>query len=245
MQALCPKCNAIKKISRKQLKNKHRKVNCHECKHQYNARIALINDPRKHHRLDQEGVEELVIEPREVPPVASPIDTHTNNTAIELYAWQKEKKNIHPVYWLTGVVLSISLFIGQLYYFKGYLLSQNPQIRPLLTILNSWVNYPLPAYHKPHKYSTIGSSLTPSGKKHHRLKISLINHADFKQPPPFIFLTLYNLSGGVMSQRLFSPEQYLSKTDPINLVERSAILDIDFHIANTVKEIGGYSVMLK
>ncbi|NOR81724.1 MAG: DUF3426 domain-containing protein, partial [Methyloprofundus sp.] len=84
-----------------------------------------------------------------------------------------------------------------------------------------------------------------SGKDSYRLQISLINHADFSQPPPYLQLTLQNFYGGIFAQRIFSPQEYINKTATSEPIERSATLNINFLIAKPEQEVGGYAIELK
>lgn len=245
---LCPKCNHSQKISRRQLKKKRNKVTCSECKLQFNARTILS-------KQTPQIQEPETLEPKvQIPEIPTLIKVRTqaaketetiNEPDIETYAWQEIKTAYHPGQWLIGIILGLILLVYQVYYFKGYALSQNPQTRPWLSTISSYINYPIPDYRKPLKFTTIGSSLDHSDKGHYRLQVSLINHANFRQAPPYIQLTLQNLYGGVFAKRTFSPQEYLGKTKSAMSINSSATLDIDFLIVIPDQEIGGYSIELK
>ena len=247
MYTLCPNCNHSQKISRRQLK-KRSQLTCSKCKQQFIAYTTLSEMPP----IDQE-LETFVAEVK-IPETPTLLKVHDqaireaapiNQSIIEIFDWQKTTTAYRPERWLIGIILGLFLLAYQVYYFKGYSLSQNPQIRPWLTTLSSYINYPLPDYRKPLEFTTIGSSLERSDGDHYRLQVSFINHADFPQAPPYIQLTLQNLYGGVFAQRIFSPQQYLGKANIVAPIKNSATLDVDFLIATPEQDIGGYSIELR
>lgn len=259
MYAICPECQHSQQISRKRLKKNRGLLSCPKCQHQFNAHTTLSKKPHEAKVLKTAPVAEAQRAERQVPEMQIPeiaalIKTQQqtieeaetiNEAVIELYDWQKTKLAYRPDRWLLGVILGGFLLVYQVYYFNGYSLSQNSQVRPWLSILSSYTNIPLADYHKPLEFTTIGSSLEHTDKGYYRLQVSLINHADFPQPPPYLQLTLQNFYGGIFAQRVFSPKEYLGKTKTILPIKHSATLDIDFLIAAPAQGIGGYTLEFK
>ncbi len=252
MYTLCPNCNHSQQVSRKQLKKKQGQLSCTKCKQALNGYLTLSKKPPKAQIFeplisDSHKVKALVPE-AQIPKILGLKQVHdqiTETTQTEVYAWQKEKSAYRPSLWLLGVFLGLIIFTYQIYYFKGYSFSQSSQIRPWLNTFSSLTNTRLPDYRKPLEYTTVGSSLDPSGKGHYRLQVSLINHAGFSQPPPYLQLTLKNFYGGIIAQRIFTPQEFLGKSESIILLQSYAPLDIDFLFSMPEQEIGGYSIALK
>ena len=258
MYTHCPKCHHSLQISRKQLKKKQGQLTCSQCKQQFNAYLTLSKkapqvQSKETLAPETKKIQTLVPE-TQIPTIPAFKKAHnqtteeaeaTNEPVIEIYDWQKPKATYHPERWMIATILGLFLLVYQVYYFQGYLLSQNSQIRPWLSSLSSYTQIPLADYRKPLEFTTVGSSLEASDKDDYRLQVSLINHADFSQPPPYLQLTLQNFYGGVFSQRIFSPQEYLNKTTTAETIERSATFNIDFLIAKPEQEIGGYSIELK
>lgn len=252
MYTLCPKCGNSQQISRKKLKKKQGQLTCSTCKQPFNGYLTLSKKPHQLQSPEILAAESQVsatqVPETDIPKTPTPnealqiaAETETEHKPdIEVFAWQKDKSAYRADLWLMAVVLGIFVLMLQIYYFKAYSFSQNPQIRPWLNILGS-----LPDYRKPLEFTTVGSSLDQADQGHYRLQVSLINHADFAQPPPYLQLTLNNFYGGMFAQRVFSPQEYLGKKESIMPIKRSASLDINFLIAMPEQEIGGYSVELK
>ncbi|GAW85164.1 hypothetical protein bplSymb_SCF00402P005 [Bathymodiolus platifrons methanotrophic gill symbiont] len=144
LHILCPKCNHSLQISSKQLKRKRYNVTCSQCKLQFKAGTIINKQavPKTQEtRVPEEKFPEI--------PTLIKVRTQTskkpealNAPPVETYAWQTTKSTHHSARWLTGIILGIALFAYQVYYFKGYALSQSPQIRPWLHIISSKLNYP-------------------------------------------------------------------------------------------------------
>ena len=264
MYTLCPHCQHIQQISRKRLKKKHGRLSCPKCKQQFDAYLTLSKKPPQISVSEKQASDtqiptkpvaanvipeitallkvqsEVVVDPQVIEETGA-----ANEADIELFDWQKPKVAYRPDRWLFAVLLGFFLLLYQLYYFQAYSLSQDPKIRPLLRTLSTYGNIPLADYRKPLEFSTIGSSLEETEKGHYRLQLSLINHADFRQPPPYLQLTLQNFYGGIFAQRIFSPQEYLGQTKSVIAIEPLATLDIDFLIAQPEQDTGGYIIELK
>lgn len=163
---------------------------------------------------------------------------------IGTYAWQKTSAP-KTSYWVMGTFLALSLLLFQIVYFIGYPLTQSQQFRPWLAFISHKINYPLPAYRNLSEFTIIASALKPVSTHSFHLQISFINHADFAQHLPNIQLTLYNLYGGILNQRVFFPREYLGTEKTTALIKSSATSDIKFFIAIPEQNIGGYSIQLK
>ena len=216
MDTFCPKCKHPQKISNRQLKKKHQRISCTQCKYKFNPHASTG---------DQAPTEdELII--------------------VETYPWQKTSVP-HTRIWIAGSLLAIMLLIYQIVYFTGYPLAQNPRVRPWLSAISNKLNYPLPTYRNLAEFTTIGSAIHKTNANNYRVQISFINHADFTQRLPNIQISLHNLQGGQFAKRVFLPRDYLSKENTSELIASSATADIDFFISVPEQDIAGYSIELK
>jgi len=167
-----------------------------------------------------------------------------HDIAAQTFAWQKPLPKPSSKYrW--GSVLGIILLIAQVNYFLAYFLAQNPQIRPYLISASQLFKQTLPVYQNISDFTIIGSDLSPTKNKQYRVKISFINHADFAQHPPRLLLTLRNIQGGILTQRLFSSESYQDSTSPNSLIAPNELFTIDIPISVPKHQISGYSIELQ
>jgi len=219
MYAVCPKCQNSQEISAKQLQKKRGKVICSQCKNPFNPRTSLTDKPTQ-------------------------TITETEGSKVKPYAWQKSVNSCSKL-WLIGSLLAAFLLVYQVYYFKGYSLAQSAQIRPWLQTISAAINQPLPHYKNISEFTIIGSSFIAGEKGTYRMQVSFINHANFSQALPNLNLSLQNLYGGIIAQRIFTPRDYLSNSNTPTLIASNRSLDIDLLIAVSDKNIGGYQVALQ
>jgi len=121
MYALCPQCDTSQIITPKQLKKKQGRVICKACGHRFNALPSLNDKPHE----------------------------TASDEAKEIFSWQKQTRT-HTKRWGVASLFALLLLFYQIYYFKGYPVAQNPQIRP-------WINqlYTLPVYHNIAEYTWV------------------------------------------------------------------------------------------
>lgn len=164
--------------------------------------------------------------------------------AAQNFAWQKSPKS-HSKAYLWGSLLGFVLLIAQVNYFLGYSITQNPQIRPALVTISQLFKTSLPPYKNTADFTIIGSHFSATQNNQHQVQISFINHADFPQQPPLLLLTLRNLQGGVLAQRIFDKTTYRQGAALNSLIAPNEFVNINLLINTPNHSIGGYSIELK
>ena len=162
----------------------------------------------------------------------------------QAFAWQKPLAKSSQKY-IWGSVLGVVFLIAQVNYFLAYFLTQKPQVRPYLISASQLFKQTLPVYQNISDFTIIGSDLSNTKNKQYRVKISFINHANFPQQPPQLLLTLRNIQGGILSQRLFSSETYQNSAAANSLIAPNELFTIDIPISVPKHPISGYSIALK
>jgi len=164
--------------------------------------------------------------------------------AAQTFAWQKSPKS-HSKAYLCGSLLGFILLIAQVHYFLGYSITQNPHIRPTLVTINKLFKRSLPPYKNIADFTVVGSHFSAIQNNQHQVQISFINHADFPQPAPFLLLTLRNLQGGILAQRIFDKTTYRQGAALNSLIAPNEFVNINLLINTPNHSIGGYSIELK
>jgi len=175
-------------------------------------------------------------------------DTQDNldeyEVAKQTFAWQQAPKSNSKNY-LWGSLLGFILLIVQVNYFLGYSITQNPHIRPALVTASKLLNLPLPPYRNPADFTVIGSHFSAVKNNRHKIQISFINHATFPQQPPLLLLTLRNVQGGALAQRIFDKKTYLQREALNSLIAPDEFFTIELFINTPIQSIAGYSIELK
>jgi len=162
----------------------------------------------------------------------------------QTFAWQKVPKSNSKKY-LWGSLLGFILLIAQVNYFLGYSITQNPHLRPALVTITKLLKRSLPPYKNTADFTVIGSHFSAIQNNQHQVQISFINHAEFPQPAPLLLLTLRNLQGGVLAQRIFDKTTYRQGAALNSLIAPNEFVNINLLINTPNHSIGGYSIELK
>jgi len=141
-------------------------------------------------------------------------------------------------YWGLGSSFLLAILVFQLYFFEGYNLSQNIQIRPWLQkICTESTKCQLPEYKNLDEISILNGSFEPCNE-HYLFKATFINQSLFAQKQPSIKLTLLDFSGRSFSKRTFSSSEY--SDHPNDPLKSNQADEITLSIATPSSKIGGY-----
>ncbi|MDT4330965.1 DUF3426 domain-containing protein [Methylomonas sp. MED-D] len=113
-----------------------------------------------------------------------------------------------PSFWGYAALAMLVLLIGQMFYFEGAALSNRPSIRSILAAVCSAVHCQLPAYRNLKAMTFRQLNLQAGADRSYLLSGALSNHGLFPQAVPNLRLTLTDLSGNVIAERVFWAEQY-------------------------------------
>ncbi len=165
---------------------------------------------------------------------------NAQNQADNPLLWDMPESKGHKKYWQAGSLMTFLLLVGQIAYFEGDTLTQNPKTRKWLEKLCQSLHCQLPTYQNLHDFSALQGQLTPLPEGRISFKTAMSNQAPFTQSYPNLKLTLLDFAGNIFAQRIFQPEEYLSKDAATKLLA-DASAEINITIAEPTKPIGGYT----
>lgn len=145
--------------------------------------------------------------------------------------------------WRSGLVIASLLLAGQIIYFEGMPFSQNPAIRPKLEKLCRQFNCRLPAYKNPAEFAVLQGSLSALPDRSQLFRAVTRNKAAFAQPCPNLKLTLLDYAENPFAQRIFKPQEYLTKHQAASsaiLPDATAVINLN--IAAPKIKVGGYTI---
>jgi len=211
MYTRCPECRQQTRVNAEQLRQSHGMLHCKNCGVLFDA-LALISD---HAEED--------IEPPE-------------NTVLTAETEQPSKKT--TVFWSIGLVSGLLLLLGQVIYFEGNTLLQNPQLRPWLEKACLKLHCSLPAYRNLQQIRLLNTVIEAQNEHEITFNIVLSNQADFPQHYPALKLTLVDYLGRPFAERVFSVDNY---RPPSALMAANQTVEIKLTIISPSEKIGGYS----
>jgi len=212
MYTQCTECQQAQTISAEQLRTAHGQLYCEACSTTFDALESL-----------NEG--------------SIPTETITTDFP-ETINNQPFPSNQQTKFWGLGSSFLLAFLVFQLYFFEGYNLSQNIQLRPWLQkVCTESTNCQLPEYQNLDEISILNGSFEPNNE-HYLFKATFINQSLFAQKQPSIKLTLLDFSGRSFSKRTFHPSEY--SDHPNDLLKSNQADEITLSIATPSSKIGGY-----
>jgi len=218
MYTQCPECHTVHSVKAKELRISRGVLRCRNCKQQFDA-LRLISEQ----------------EPQQGSPSAA--------IALSAELWEEPRQPFSRKYWLAGLCAALLLLLGQAVYFEGGHLAQNSDIRPWLERVCGSFGCHLPGYRDISRLEILRSSFRIRSDQNYRLRIAVVNRAEFAQAYPQLKLGLTDYGGDTIAVRIFSPEEYHPE-DPRATIPSRGAEEIDLDIAAPTVPVGGFSLEL-
>jgi predicted Zn finger-like uncharacterized protein len=155
--------------------------------------------------------------------------------------WLKSPEAPSAKLWGSALAVNLLLLMSQGVYFYGNDALQNPSLRKQLERGCQALGCVLPAYKNRDELVVMQSALTEKNGFYEFSSV-IINQAEFAQNYPSIKLTLLNLNGEPLAQRVFLAKHYLNEDN--NAIASNQSFEVSLAIAPTGKTIGGYTFEL-
>jgi predicted Zn finger-like uncharacterized protein len=214
----CPECHTVHTVKAKELRISSGILRCKHCQRQFDA-LRLITE--------------------QAPQQNAAADTIDLSSEI----WEEPRKPLSNRCWLAGLSVALLLLLGQAAYFEGGRLAQNEIMRPWLEKFCVSFGCHLPGYRDISRLEILRSSFRIRADQNYRLRIAIINRAEFAQAYPQLKLSLTDYGGDTFAERTFSPRDYQSEYPQARIPPKSAE-EIDINIAAPTVPVGGFSLEL-
>ncbi|MCP3689826.1 MAG: DUF3426 domain-containing protein [Gammaproteobacteria bacterium] len=215
METRCPNCKARYRVTDNQLHAAQGKVRCGECNNVFNALQALNS---------QEG--ELLVNYR--PPEPAEAHRAVSEPSLELSLHEamyghKRSSLAHfmPFLWFIGIMLLVSVGIAQAVYYQRYQLIKKPDFQqPILTFCElvpcgesgfSDISQIKLLQRNVFTHPVTSNALMATG--------SFVNQASFAQAPPNMLVSLFDIHGNLIANRVFEPGEYLQDNNYRELLQ--------------------------
>jgi predicted Zn finger-like uncharacterized protein len=214
MYTQCPECRARHEITAEDLRLSRGMMLCIDC----GARFDALQ------RLSEQAESEFA------------------ETAALTIAEQTPPTPVSRGWGLVNLALLL-LFGWQVYFFEGYQLTQQPDVRGYLQAFCKTAGCRLPDYKNLDEISMLDSDFQPAHDNRYTFSAVLSNQSDFAQPYPAIKLSLNNLNGQTLAERIFNPAEYLTAPAPL-AADETVEITLNLVIPSAVGSIDGYTFAL-
>ncbi len=232
MQTTCLFCSSVFRITQQQLDQAHGKVRCGICGEAFNALLTLesysgepvhpltasstTGEPNETDgKTGSEGSASLPPEepetaslPAEEPaPEPRPVSLQD-----AMYGAAAERVSNRQWLWGLGIALLLALLVVQTVYYLRYRLIANPDYQQQVLGLCRLLPCDPDRFHSPQQVRLTERNVFTHPTRKQALMISgrFVNQAPFPQTPPRLRISLSDLQGNLVANRLFEPREYLA-----------------------------------
>jgi len=225
MQTTCLFCSSLFRITQAQLDLAHGKVRCGVCGETFNALLTLENyqgEASRQLEADPEagpaatGEHEAPTDPQEEASVTeepeAPAETREPvSLQAAMYGEQAERRRNRQWLWGLGILALTLLLVVQVVYYLRYQLIANPDYQQQVLNLCRLLPCDEQRFRSPQQVRLTERNVFTHPTREQALLISgrFVNQAPFAQSPPRLSISLSDLQGNLIANRLFTPKEYL------------------------------------
>jgi predicted Zn finger-like uncharacterized protein len=219
MQAECPYCHTLFRITEAQLDMADGMARCGYCKKVFNARIGndLQSDedrlhafedtsrkdtqqPERSRQIEAENESFFSGEPDDIAP-----DEFMTVSGARHYSM------LATVSWSLAILFLIAALAAEYIWFNQPELMLNPSLEPVTTKLCELTDCQHLQMRDPSKIEMVSRNVYthPNEKKALMISTTLVNNASYAQPYPDVQIDFSNVRGELVASRRFTPEEYL------------------------------------
>jgi predicted Zn finger-like uncharacterized protein len=265
LHTLCPACGTIFALTSAQLKARNGLVRCGRCAEVFRGDRHLVDaSPSDNKALNRDPTtqtpkvkqEKRALKQKEGPTkqvksakrddAASSLEEEFVSADVAQLLSGKRRWRVAPLVWLMGAVLLCVVLIGQIVYFYPTELARYPQLVPLVTRVCASLSCEVQAKQDVGLIELLRTTVAPHPKRQQalRVRVALVNRADFPQPFPLMEITLTNSGGAIVARRTFSPTEYLKSADVGDNMTPNVVVDSLLDVSNPDPNPGGYEIRL-
>ncbi len=229
LETTCTQCKSRFRISERQLKQAYGKVCCGECGCVFNALNSLRSfdgelPPDYHERLLAEEAEALETDQTELDrtvPVydfdsfATREDRDTEARGLSLqeamYGSEKNARRTSPLVWFIGILLLIGIGTAQTIYYQRYQLVEQPRYQQQVMTLCRFLPCAENQFSSTDQIRLLERNVFTHPVIDDALMVTgaFVNQAPFAQKAPELLISLFDVRGNLIANRLFKPAEYL------------------------------------
>lgn len=224
METTCDECGSRFRITEQQLRQAFGKVCCGECGEVFNALAGLKNYdgemPEYSPKMQlEQNLQELADE--RTTPVTEfdydhyPVD-RTQPTTISLeeamYGDQRRSMfRISPLFWFIGILLLTALGFAQAIYYQRYQLIEDPRFQQQVITLCEFMPCADAQFSSTAQIRLLERNVFTHPVANEALMVtgSFVNQAPFRQKLPDMLISLFDIQGKLIANRVFKPSEYL------------------------------------
>jgi predicted Zn finger-like uncharacterized protein len=219
METRCDQCKSRFRLTEAQLRQAYGKVRCGECGAVFNALLALKNyDGELPPRYQQQT-------PGETDSNTEAAERENLNQALSLHEamYGSERRSfftLGPLSWFIGILLLLALGAAQAIYYQRYQLIEDPRFQQQVISLCQLLPCAQHEFSSAEQIRLVERNVFTHPVATNALMVtgSFVNQAPFAQKMPELLISLFDVQGRLIANRLFQPNEYLLEDRNRNVV---------------------------
>lgn len=240
METTCIQCSSRFRLTKKHLKQAHGKVRCGECGCIFNALQGLKNyegglppnyraQPEADIAADKPGA---ATDSESTPP-AQPRPALSLHEAM----YGNERRSfftLGPLGWFIGILILGAVGLAQAIYYQRYQLIENPRYQQQVINLCEVLPCAPTAFASTEQLRLLERNVFTHPVARDALMVtgSFTNQAPFVQKLPDMLISLFDVQGKLIANRLFTPAQYMLDDKSRGVIEPEAIVQFRLEVVD-------------
>ena len=247
MQAECPYCHTLFRITEAQLDMADGMARCGYCKKVFNARIGndLQTDEDRLHAFEDASQKDTQ-QPEPSRQIEAEHESFFSDEADDI-APDKFSAGSHvrhysmlaTVSWSLAILVLIAALAAEYIWFNQPELMLDPSLEPLTAKLCGLTDCQHLQMRDPSKIEMVSRNVYthPNEKAALMISTTLVNHASYAQPYPDVQIDFSNVRGELVASRRFIPEEYLqTDSEQLSLLQSGNPITFGLEIRDPGKE---------
>ncbi len=240
METTCNQCSSRFRLTEKQLKQAYGKVRCGECGCVFNALQGLKNyegelPPEYHKQLE----DDLALD-KTLPISDFEFDKETEQRReLSLHeamygAEGRSFFSLGPLGWFIGIILLAAAGIAQAIYYQRYQLIENPRYQQQVINLCELLPCAETSFASTEQLRLLERNVFTHPIANDALMVtgSFTNQAPFAQKLPDMLISLFDVQGKLIANRMFTPAEYRLDDNNRGVIKSQAIVQFRLEIVD-------------
>jgi len=213
METSCDQCKSRFRLTETQLRKAYGKVRCGECGAVFNALLALKNyEGELPPRYQQQAPGETDSNAGHANAAAR--DNQSQALSLHEAMYGSERRSffaIGPLSWFIGILLLLALGAAQAIYYQRYQLIEDPRFQQQVISLCQFLPCAQREFASSEQIRLLERNVFTHPVASNALMVtgSFVNQAPFAQKMPELLISLFDVQGRLIANRLFQPNEYL------------------------------------
>lgn len=240
METTCNQCQSRFRLTEKQLRQAYGKVRCGECGCVFNALHNLQNyegelPPDYFAALEDDETEIEQTRPiSEFEPDPGGEEQRELSLHEAMYGSERRGSSLGSLGWFVGILLLLALGIAQAVYYQRYALVENPRYQQQVIDLCRLLPCAETAFASTEQLRLLERNVFTHPVAGNALMVtgSFTNQAPFAQKLPDMLISLFDVRGKLIANRLFTPAEYLLGNGNRGAIEADEVLQFRLEIVD-------------